>query len=610
MKIHPAANHLGGILNQRVARTRQRLLLTGCPQFTPHFILADVVAEKPSQRRFSEFSGDLSGRFLGALSVFSGRADDVLLARLAREILKRQRSDGRFGDPDLAFSGPSVDQTHMPLLWGNGRLLVGLLEYHERSHDAAVLQAAIRLGDFLLSVSGLCQNRQTAESLKSLGAFGFICFTQCTEGLALLGDKTGDARYLKGAEKIAQWVLPRGRQHSHGYLTTLRGMMLLHRATGEAHLLQAVEKLFSEVVESADYLTMGGVPEYFGWKENPLNQDAAIAQHSTHESRDEGCSVADFLRLGLQLWQATGKISYLEMAEHCLLNHLLFNQFSNGDFGHRHFTSDGCKPHAQPARAWWCCTMHGLRAFKDVQDAAVISSNNESRVNLYLDCDHANSDTGLKVRFRNHYDHATRRHGCLGIVMQAANKPTTLAFRQPSWAGTDAIRLNGKRMKPASRGGYRLIKRSWKKGDAVAIERSYRFRFVSEQNQPVSLKTLASSTRALTVAVFYGPWLLAIHDEDEPLFFGEPSGENAIIPPATAEEWENAWHQRGADDAAGRLALRYVHEGFPEEQSVSLRPLGHDTRSDQKTVQFFLKFKGAPARALPTDYSVRSPTRA
>ena len=583
------SNRLVGYLQKRVVLTQQRLLQSGCPTFTTAFILADLLAEKPSVRRFSEFSGDLSGRYLGALSLWPDAGSEAELKKLARTMIKQQRPDGRFGDPDLDFSGPEVNKTHMPLLWGNGRLLVGLMEYYSRFQDAAVLQAAARLGDFLIRVSEFCQNEETAEALKSLGAYGFICFTQCNEGLVLLGEATGEQRYLETAQKIAGWVLPRGKQHSHGYLTTLRGIMHLHRVTGDAKLLKSVEKQFADLVESKDYLVTGGVPEYFGWKEQPLNSDASVAAHSTEESRDEGCSEADFLRLCLQLWQATGKVSYLEKAEHCLLNHLLFNQYSNGDFGHRALTWDGFKSYMNPGRAWWCCTMHGLRAFTDVQEAAVTTADHECRVNLLLDCDHADPETGLKVKFRNRYDRATRRHLVVATITQAPTAPVKIALRQPSWAETEAVTVNGRKATSTVEGGYCSVKRLWKKGDTLELRQSHLFRFVSEDNRPVALKTLQTASAPAPVALFHGPWLLAIHDGEDPLFFSEPSEGNTVVPPVSTDELEHAWGQSGAAAVDGHLRLSYVHQGFPGAQNISLRPLGHQAGSDQKSVKIFLQ---------------------
>src|SRR5260370_33141274 len=76
--------------------------------------------------------------------------------------------------------------------------------------------------------------------------------------------------------------------------------------------------------------------------------------------RDEGCSYADWLRLSLDLWRATGDAKYLEQAERTLFNEFRLNQFASGDFGHHTLSAGGIAPPF--ARAWWCCKLHSLRA--------------------------------------------------------------------------------------------------------------------------------------------------------------------------------------------------------------------------------------------------------
>ena len=56
-----------GELADRVAASAGRLARGAVPAFTPEFILADVALEPP--RRFNEFSGDLSGRYVEAFSL-------------------------------------------------------------------------------------------------------------------------------------------------------------------------------------------------------------------------------------------------------------------------------------------------------------------------------------------------------------------------------------------------------------------------------------------------------------------------------------------------------------------------------------------------------------
>ena len=122
------------------------------PEFTESFILADVQNSPENVRRFNEYSGDLSGRFIEALSLTAVEKDIEFLHKIVREALLFQRTDGRFGNTELNFQQSDITGEHMALLWGNGRMLVGLLAYYDRFKDENVLNAAIKVGDFYLTV--------------------------------------------------------------------------------------------------------------------------------------------------------------------------------------------------------------------------------------------------------------------------------------------------------------------------------------------------------------------------------------------------------------------------------------------------------------------------
>jgi hypothetical protein len=78
--------------------------------------------------------------------------------------------------------------------------------------------------------------------------------------------------------------------------------------------------------------------------------------------RDEGCAIADWLRLNLELARVTGKARYWAMAERTLHNHFLQNQSSKGGFGHRGLLcdDDGVYGFGKGIEeSTWCCTYHG-----------------------------------------------------------------------------------------------------------------------------------------------------------------------------------------------------------------------------------------------------------
>ena len=169
-----------------------------------------------------------------------------------------------------------------------------------------------------------------------------------------------DERYLKLARELAARTDRHPSQHSHGFLTSVRGVVALYRLTGERGHPQQAEREWHGVIDSGNLAQSGAVPEMF----------APAAK------RDEGCSEADWLRLSLDLWRATRSPKYLDAAERAMFNEFAYNQFHTGDFGHHEFDEDGYPEHF--AHAWWCCTFHAMRAMVDLlenvfreQDGAV-----------------------------------------------------------------------------------------------------------------------------------------------------------------------------------------------------------------------------------------------
>jgi DUF1680 family protein len=108
--------------------------------------------------------------------------------------------------------------------------------------------------------------------------------TQTIEGLVGLYTVTKDERYLHLAQEVADRTEYYPGQHSHGFLTSVRGILNLATATGDSRYTEKAERLWAEVVNSDNLMIQGAVPESFQpWK-----------------SRTEGCSEADWLRLSLE----------------------------------------------------------------------------------------------------------------------------------------------------------------------------------------------------------------------------------------------------------------------------------------------------------------------
>lgn len=559
------------------------------PAFTDEFILADVMLDPGYPRRFDEFSGDISGRFLGALSMMSrGAEDDARLHRLMGKLLPYQREDGRFGNASLSFAAQDVGPEQMALLWGNGRLLVGLLEYYQRfPEEKAVLESAVRLGDFLLAVYDSCKQPEVMERVRGKAANGFICFTQFNEGLELLARATGNQQYRDVAQTLEPLLEPRGDQHTHGYLTTLRGHLMIYETTRDAKLLEAVERRYQDMVDSGSILINGGLLEYF----------------KPGYDRDEGCSEADFLRLLLHLWRLTGKEMYLEQAERCLHNVFYANQYETGDFGHHGYDSRGYIPLAGAGRAWWCCTMHGMRAFRDVLDAVVTVAADKDgqpaavQVNLWEEGLYGNTANAIHIKCLGMPEGTTQLRYAISVE-DAADQGVVLTLRKPGWVSSlQTARIVEKKREAITvqETADNVTLPVLKPGETVEVLLDCVLSLVTRNGQHITLDAL-NTGKAEEYALFFGPWLMGVDSYWNPMFHGEPYGGNELLLPGK----DSIGAAISFDKNPGVpllnlpiLTITYRHEGFPDLCKAALHPICDKTTHAQSTVSFWHRIRRA-----------------
>jgi DUF1680 family protein len=349
--------------------------MAAAPLDSTDFILDDVALKQ--HRKFAEYSGDISGRWIGAAAFLAPQFPKAFAAfpAVMAGFPLYQKADGHFGaDQEL----PKIERGRdMPILWGNGRLLIGLVEVYDRTGNTNALALAKRLGDYFILTDPVYNK---AENIRNVGggyADGFVtCYFSCIEGLVGLGRVTLDWRYLDEAKRIAALaasVTNFDGLHSHGRLCAVRGFADLYALTGEPRWRDAAERDW-QIFNCHHLLPTGGVKEMLEAKCD----------------RDEGCAEADWLRLNLSFWRLTGEARYLDAAERSLKNHFIYQQFPNGGAGHRLLHQVDGQPVAFKGlseEAWWCCGEHWARAMVDVARTAVTPTPRGLSINLAVDCD-------------------------------------------------------------------------------------------------------------------------------------------------------------------------------------------------------------------------------
>ena len=408
---------LAGMWGAAQARNADRM--AAAPLDQREFILADLSLKQIPGRRYTEYSGDISGRWIGAAAFLAPlypkpfAAFPAIMARISGY----QKPDGHFGaDQQLPAIDPKRDT---PILWGNGRLLIGLVEVYQRTGDRKALTAAQKLGDYFIATDPVYNK---IENLGVGGAYseGFVtCYFSCIEGLVALGCVTKDNRYVDEGKRIADLALTIKSFdgiHCHGRLTAVRAFADLYAATGDPHWRQAAERDWQTFMERYR-LPTGGLKEL-------LDRNCI---------RDEGCAQSDWLRLNLSLWRLTGRGRYLDEAERCLKGHFIFNQFPNGGAGHRNLHQIDGQPVAFDRggeEAWWCCSEHWARAGVDLARFAVTSTERGPCINLAIDCQGTITGPGgkWKVTLRETEDG-------LHITLQSPGATkATVRIHRPAWA--------------------------------------------------------------------------------------------------------------------------------------------------------------------------------
>lgn len=423
----------------------------------------DSVFGHVMRRPYKEYSGDISGRFIEIMALSSPGDAGIhpALAGLLATVPRQQRPGGYFCASgtidwqkpfDFAEDGSPVGKRMLPALWGNSRMLCGLVEaVRTFPADKAIAKSARALGEFYLSVMPRFNDPSRIEEYKRTGTYasGYVtCWFPAMEGLVRLGNLTGEKEYVNAAGKIADFYQQFDRipvDHAHGMLCCQVALLDLYEATKDASYLKRVEQRWDELVQGGYINPAGGILEK--------------CQVSLPRCVDEGCAIADWLRLNLALGRVTKKDRYWAMAERTLHNHLLRNQTPKGGFGHRRVfcDEDGAWGFSKETReSIWCCTYHGELGFIILRDHLLSRTEGSLSFAFALDFT-ATAAVGTTVsRLRD----GLRAGEVLRQRVSLTGQPATVVrVRQPHWAnGVTAVDPAGKVLETDTRDGWCVTK--------------------------------------------------------------------------------------------------------------------------------------------------------
>ena len=363
-------------------------------------------------------------------------------------------------------------------IWNHTCLILGLLETYKAFPKPGYLAAACRIGD-------LCwQTLSEGEiNITELGLHHGMSATVLLDAALELHAASGNPKYLN----LANLILEQANRHpglalleqalagtdaaeistgkAYQLCWNLVGLAKLHKISGNASYLRAVENLWSSIRKH--HLTLGGGP----WggvglrSREILNHRGIFSPHGYVET----CSILSWIQLNRELYLISGEAKYAEEIERAAYNDLLGASAPNGEDwcyysfpnGRRVFTT-----------YWRCCKSSGAMALEELPAIAYfLNAKQELVINLY-GAGQASLPTfaagmvSLEQITQYPFD------GDIRIVVKPEVAATfSIHLRIPSWAQEATIDVNGVEWKnPVEPGSYAVVARNWQHGDVINLK--------------------------------------------------------------------------------------------------------------------------------------------
>lgn len=257
--------------------------------------------------------------------------------------------------------------------------------------------------------------------------------------------------------------------HSVRQVYLLAGVVDLAVETGDAELLAAAQRLWTEMVAAKTYLTGGlgahHTDEAFG-DEYELPHERGYA---------ETCAAIGSIMFSWRLLLATGQARYADLIERTLYNGFLSGVSLSGTEyayvnplqvrdGHGHSGGDG-----DARRTPWfrcaCCPPNVMRTLASLEHYVLAVAPDGVLLHQYLPGEFRAGEVTLAV------DTEYPWQGAVAVtVTETPAGPWTLTLRIPAWTTEYTISVNGEPVDSTVEDGWLRIGRAWQAGDTVRLD--------------------------------------------------------------------------------------------------------------------------------------------
>jgi DUF1680 family protein len=279
--------------------------------------------------------------------------------------------------------------------------------------------------------------------------------------------------------------------HSNTQIPKFVGFNRLYALTGEADY-QAASKFFWQTITEHRSFTTGGNGD-----QEHFFPPAQFSRHLSSAKTMETCCTHNMLRLTRGLFAMEPSVAYADYYERALFNGILASQDpDSGMMTYFQPTRPGyMKLYCTPVDSFWCCTGTGMENHAKYGDSIYFHDATSLYVNLFIASTLNWQDKGLTITQATRFPDEPRTK-----LTIASSTPVdlTLNIRHPAWCETATIKVNGQIQSTSPNpGAYIAVKRTWSDGDVVEVE------------LPMALRTEPLPGSTDTLAVSYGPIVLA-----------------------------------------------------------------------------------------------------
>jgi uncharacterized protein len=448
------------------------------------------------------------------------------LAETERLLRDAQQPDGYL---DSHFQVRFPGERFVQLQWGHelycaGHLIQAAVALHRTTGDPGLLEVARRVADLIVEtfgtdagkVDGVCGHPEIETALVELyretGAESYLeraCYFVDRRGHGLLGNGRFGRHYWQDRLPVRDVASVEG--HAVRQLYLLAGVADVYLETGDASLLEALERLWAEMVATRTYLT-GGIGAH--------HSDEAFGdpyELPNERSYCETCAAISSIMFSWRMLMITGEAKYADLMERTLYNGFLAGLSLDGQRyiyanplqvreGHIARGDD----HDYQRVGWFycaCCPPNVMRTLASLEHYVLLGGDARAVLHQYMTGRYAAALAGGEVCMDVTTDYPWDGTVTIRLAGTPAG-PWELALRVPHWAEQPTLTVNGTAVDTAPTDGWWVVGRQWNDGDEVVLVLPLVPRFT------VADPRLDAARGA--VAVEYGPLVYCLEAIDNP----------------------------------------------------------------------------------------------